>query len=68
MYAVNDLGHVFTIVHICCFWIEYLKAETIQEDPGGVGLVLIKTIAFQHNGTSISTVLDISTNRRLSFM
>lgn len=31
MYAVSDLGHVFAIVHICCFRIEYLQADTIQK-------------------------------------
>lgn len=28
MYAVYHLGHVFAIVHICRFGIEYLKVET----------------------------------------
>lgn len=28
VYAVYHLGHVFAIVHICRFRIEYLKAET----------------------------------------
>lgn len=33
MYAVNDLGHVFAIVHIRCFRVEYLEADAIQKGP-----------------------------------
>lgn len=65
MYAVNHLWHVFAVIHVCCFWIEYLKEETIKNTGHLVFYALFHSL-IRCNRRTLFTPFNINlTNRSL---